>query len=840
MHGEQEPAVTAATSEQDVAGRPLGSRYLLGEVLGRGATGRVYRGHIRNGGEVAIKLLREDIAEQPDLVRGLLQERQVLRSISHPNVVQVMDLVAEGDDLAIVMQLVPGGDLDHAVPGLCTAGEALRMMAQVADGLVAVHAAGVVHCDLKPANVLCQKEPDGRWRLRLTDFGISRLAAEGAPGRTGIVGTPGYLAPEVGFGAAPSPASDVYALGVMLYELCTGAAPFIGDAPLTLLLAHAHEEVPRPVGIPEPLWDLLRDLLDKNPANRPTAEQAGPRMRALAPTVDGKGPFPVLPPGSGGGDGGPEPPVPAAPHILTTRPSSRISSMPGTAPVPLPARPAMPLQMAAPTSDAAADARSDAAHHSFRPDGPVLGTHPEQFLDDVPDGRRRRRTIAGLALAGVILLTAAVVGVMALRAPDQSVTVVAGQDPAPTPTPSASGPSVDPSPAPLPSVGASTGGSGGVQGEGVGVARVQLPPDRPAVSVASAGVGRATVRVVGVHPNSGAVASVSVTHLGRRITLTRSAGYGITLDKLTAGRTYSFTGTVCNTAGLCASDTASYTPPKLPPGAPALAVAEAGEGRAAITVSKVAATTGTISSVSVTYGGRSVALPVGAGTAAGYRTSVGGLVAGQAYPFVAQVCNSFGLCTTSSVVTYTPPKLPPSTPTISAEAGGGTGQARITVGNVVANTGTIASVVVGYDGKRVTIPAGAGSTSTTTVSGLTAGKQYSFTATVCNSVQLCATSGTATYTPPVTPPKPGTVTLSRILLQITVRWTATTTAPAGTRCTVVVNSTPAGSGLASRSVGLTSGSATVAGKAATSYQAVKTCTYTGGEVTVRSATLAIP
>jgi len=837
MSGEQEQAVAAVGA----AGRPLGSRYLLGELLGRGATGRVYRGQVRDGGEVAIKVLREDIAEQPELVRGFLQERQVLRSISHPNVVQVMDLVAEGDDLAIVMQLVSGGDLNRAVPGLCTGGEALRLMAQVADGLVAVHAAGIVHCDLKPANVLCQKESDGRWRPRLTDFGISRLAADGAPGRTAIVGTPGYLAPEVGFGAAPSPASDIYALGVMLYELCTGSAPFAGESPLTLLLAHAHEEVPRPVGMPDALWDLLSDLLAKDPARRPSAEQAGPRMRALAPSVDGKGPFPVPPAGSAQVGGDPvEPPTPPAPQLLTARPASRITSLPSTAPVPF-AVPSVPAQAPRTAVRSATPDGADPVPHSFRPDGPVLGMRPEDFQDDVPNGRRRRRTIAGLALAGASLLTAAVVGIMALQGRDDAVTVASTDTAAPSPTQTSAvaDPSAGTSPVPDPSIAASTGAGPAVQGQGVHVARAQLPPDRPSVSVASAGVGTATVRVLVVRANSGEVASVSVTHLGRRIFLKRSTGYTTTVDTLTAGRSYSFTATVCNTAGLCTSGTAAYTPPKLPPGTPVLAAVEAGEGRATITVSRVAATTGTISSVAVTYGGRSVAVPVGAGTAASYRTTVSGLTAGQPYPVTAKVCNSFALCTSSAPVTYTPPKRPPSTPTLSAE-GAGTGQARLTVGNVVANTGTIASITVRYDGKQATIPVGSGTTYITTVGGLTAGKAYSFTATVCNSVGLCATSGAATYTAPVPPPKVGTVSLSRTLLQITVRWSATTSAPTGTTCTVAVESTPAGSGLASRSITLASGTATFAGKAATSYQAVKTCTYPGGDVVARSGTLIIP
>ncbi|MFZ0158401.1 MAG: serine/threonine-protein kinase, partial [Kineosporiaceae bacterium] len=256
--------------------RPLGSHYLLGEEIGRGAMGQVYRAEVRDGAEVAVKVLRAEFAEQPEVVTRLLQQGLLLRSISHPQVVPVLDIVAEADDLAIVMPLVEGGDLRQAVRPPLEPAEALALMAQVADGLVAVHAAGVLHRDLKPSNVLCEKESDGRYRLRLTDFGVSQVIARTASASSGMIGAPEYMAPEVGLGEPATAASDVYSLGVMLYELCTGSRPFGGDSPLAIQLAHAHQPLHRPAGIVDPVWQLLSWLLAKDPAARPSAAEAGP------------------------------------------------------------------------------------------------------------------------------------------------------------------------------------------------------------------------------------------------------------------------------------------------------------------------------------------------------------------------------------------------------------------------------------------------------------------------------------------------------------------------------------------------------------------------------------
>src|SRR4051794_12253536 len=268
-------------------GRAFGSRYLLGEVIGRGATGRVHRAMVRDTGEqVAVKILREDLSSRPDAVAKFVQERQVLRAVTGPHIVRVHDLVVEGDELGIVMDLVTGGDLRRAVQTPCPPEFAAALAVQIADGLASAHAAGVIHRDLKPDNVLVEYEGDG-YRLRLTDFGLSHILQGNTSTKvTSVAGTPGYLAPEVAGGGRAGHAADLYALGIMIYELCAGRAPFSAENPLALLLAHIREEPQRPPGMPDALWHLVSQLLSKTPAERPSAEAAGRALRAIAGMPD--------------------------------------------------------------------------------------------------------------------------------------------------------------------------------------------------------------------------------------------------------------------------------------------------------------------------------------------------------------------------------------------------------------------------------------------------------------------------------------------------------------------------------------------------------------------------
>ncbi|WP_406199013.1 protein kinase [Kitasatospora sp. NBC_01560] len=280
--------------------RPVGSKYLLEETLGRGATGTVWRGRVRAdaavpgsepGQLVAIKVLREELAADPDVVMRFLRERSLLLRLTHPNIVKVRDLVVEGELLALVMDLVEGPDLARYLRGngpFSPIAGAL-LMAQVADALAASHADGVVHRDLKPANVLLASLlVDGVEQMHpmLTDFGIARLADSPGITRTHeFVGTPAYVAPESAEGRPQTSAVDVYGAGIMLYELVTGRQPFQGDGPLAVLQAHLAQEPQRPSTMPDPLWTVIERCLRKDPAQRPSAVSLARALRVVAAGV---------------------------------------------------------------------------------------------------------------------------------------------------------------------------------------------------------------------------------------------------------------------------------------------------------------------------------------------------------------------------------------------------------------------------------------------------------------------------------------------------------------------------------------------------------------------------
>jgi serine/threonine-protein kinase len=676
--------------------RPLGSRYLLGDEIGRGAIGQVYRAQVRGGGEVAVKVLRAELAEQPEVVTRLLEERQKLRSISHPHVVQVLDIVAEADDLAIVMSLVEGGDLRQAVRPPLEPAEALALMAQVADGLVAVHAAGVVHRDLKPSNVLCEKESDGRHRLRLTDFGVSQVIGRAASGSSGVIGTPEYMAPEVGSGEPATPASDVYSLGVMLYELCTGSRPFRGDSPLAILLAHGHQPLPRPAGIADSLWQLLSWLLAKDPAARPSAAEAGPRMRALASRQRQQGPARV--------------PAPSPPPDPARRPVPR--------PPATPARGAVAASALTAGGSGAPDRPAQGHLESFRPAVPALGA-PLQSLSDGPATARRRRppleVLAGVAAA---LLAVVIVPVVVwMNTGDDSVAVVSAAPEEPTPSVSTA------TDAPT-ALGASTA----------------PPPETPTRAA----------------PSSRAAVVVPRVFIGAT---------GPKPVRVQSKPTPSPTPKASPTVKPSPKPTPKPTPTPRPTPTPTP--------------------------------------------------------------------------TPRPTPTPTPTPRVPSVPALAASATGASGRVAVQVSNVVANSGTVASVVVSYDTGAVSLPVPGGQVYDATISGLTDGRSYSFQARVCNSDGLCASSAAASATP-YGPSSPGAVTLSRAGSALTVQWTAATGGSSTSACTLTVVSSPTGRGPAARQVGLTAGSFGFTGTAATSYQAVKSCTLPGGAASAQSAVITLP
>ncbi|MFF3379752.1 serine/threonine-protein kinase [Streptomyces sp. NPDC002680] len=294
--------------------RKIGSRYTANQILGRGSAGTVWLGEGPEG-PVAVKLLREDLASDQELVGRFVQERTALLGLEHPNIVSVRDLVVDGNDLALVMDLVRGTDLRTRLDRerRLAPEAAVAIVADVADGLAAAHAAGVVHRDVKPENVLLDMQgplgPGGSHPALLTDFGVAKLIDSPRRTRaTKIIGTPDYLAPEIVEGLPPRAAVDIYALATVLYELLAGFTPFGGGHPGAVLRRHVTETVVPLPGIPEELWQLLVQCLAKAPASRLRASELGVRLREQLPLLVGMPPLDVDEPesedvGEGQGEG---------------------------------------------------------------------------------------------------------------------------------------------------------------------------------------------------------------------------------------------------------------------------------------------------------------------------------------------------------------------------------------------------------------------------------------------------------------------------------------------------------------------------------------------------------
>jgi serine/threonine protein kinase len=289
-----------STDSEQLAGRSVGNSYRLVKPIGQGATGTVWEGEDSSTGEpVAVKLLHESLLRQPRLVTRFVQERTILLMLRHRNVVRVRDLFSVGETLGLVMDLVAGGSLrDHLERERTMApAEAVRLAAQVADALAEAHELGIIHRDLKPDNILVLHK-NGRLETRLTDFGIARIL--NVPSMTtpnAVVGTPHYMAPEAFHGVTPSPATDVYALGVLLYELVSGRPPYLSDSVPELMRMHAEGRPERRSGIPDELWKLIRTCLHAKPRQRPAATALVRDLRLLGRKLTG---IAALPP--------PEPP----------------------------------------------------------------------------------------------------------------------------------------------------------------------------------------------------------------------------------------------------------------------------------------------------------------------------------------------------------------------------------------------------------------------------------------------------------------------------------------------------------------------------------------------------
>ena len=277
--------------------QPLGSRYVLHELLGRGAMGQVFRGTVRgSGAPVAVKVLKPELVSDTEVVARFFRERSILTSIDDPNVAKVLNLVVEGETLGIVMELVEGQDLRRYLRarGTLPPGEAVYLVGQLFQGLAAVHAGGIVHRDVKPENVLVGTAR-GQMVLKLTDFGVSRLSYGASLTKmTSLIGTPEYMAPELADHDTATPAADLYSAGIVLYEMLAGRTPFAGGHPLAVLRRQVEQPPPPIPGAPAELWAQIGSLLAKDPRSRPASAVAA--LGRLVPLQHRLDRLPALPP----------------------------------------------------------------------------------------------------------------------------------------------------------------------------------------------------------------------------------------------------------------------------------------------------------------------------------------------------------------------------------------------------------------------------------------------------------------------------------------------------------------------------------------------------------------
>jgi hypothetical protein len=260
--------------------------------------GQVFRGTVRgSGAAVAVKVLKPELVSDPEVVARFFRERSILTSIDHPCVVRVVDLVVEGETLGIVMELVEGPDLRRFLRerGTLAPAEAVGVVCQLLDGLAAVHAAGIVHRDVKPENVLVDVSGGGV-RVRLTDFGVARLSYGASLTKlSSLIGTPEYMAPEVADHDSAAPAADLYSAGVVLYELLSGRTPFAGGHPMAVLRRQLECAPPLIPGVPPPLWAQLAALLAKDPGSRPaSAALAAEALASVGGSLAGAPALPVM------------------------------------------------------------------------------------------------------------------------------------------------------------------------------------------------------------------------------------------------------------------------------------------------------------------------------------------------------------------------------------------------------------------------------------------------------------------------------------------------------------------------------------------------------------------
>jgi len=268
-------------------GVTLGGRYRLDERIAGGGMGDVWRGTDEVlGRTVAVKILLPALLDEPGFAERFRGEARTMATINHPGVVDVYDYGSDQQLAFLVMEYVEGDALSRTLSrvGRLTPARTMALVAQAADALQAAHANGIVHRDVKPGNLLVR--PNGT--LVLTDFGIARSALVGQLTVAGsVLGTASYISPEQASGSVATPASDVYALGVVAYQCLSGHRPFDGATPIEIAMKHVRDTPrPLPADIPPPVRAIVDRALAKDPAARwPTAAAMATVARQAASSL---------------------------------------------------------------------------------------------------------------------------------------------------------------------------------------------------------------------------------------------------------------------------------------------------------------------------------------------------------------------------------------------------------------------------------------------------------------------------------------------------------------------------------------------------------------------------
>ena len=259
----------------------LNGRYRLLNSLGMGGMAVVYKAQdLSLGRLVAVKILRDELTHDAEFLVRFQQEARAAANLAHPNIVTVHDYGNDGGRYYIVMEYVEGKDLKTLIKAEAPfkVERAVELAIQICAGVGYAHRAGLVHCDIKPQNILVTA--DGR--VKITDFGIARALTPVHPGEiTEVVwGSPQYYSPEQAAGEAPTPASDVYSIGVVMFEMLAGRPPFMAARPAALAMMHIRDEPPRLSlfnrQVPPTLEHIVHKVLAKEPSARyRTADQLG-------------------------------------------------------------------------------------------------------------------------------------------------------------------------------------------------------------------------------------------------------------------------------------------------------------------------------------------------------------------------------------------------------------------------------------------------------------------------------------------------------------------------------------------------------------------------------------